>query len=488
VGTAAVGVNVTLAANDIGNVAGVAINIAAGLDAIYNPAVDVSQIRLQALATAYTLYGNEQDVQTAMLAVADCGHRVAAPCTAQNGTGTFGYFFNRPAAPPVVATPVWNSAGLHPIQTEGPAIVTGITCPLNMNPTTDINNIINNQNAVFRIGMFNPLIAIDMVNGMYSVTKSASSKIPSSTAAIGSCIRKIARMLTNVGDQMLRNIGMPINYLFNPAAATALSAGNVNIQSAWEDAYDGINGAFNDQTGGQFSIMGSWYSNYNNTYWMAYNAAHTPSTVAIGRIPNFKLLDSGVEWDGKLTTATKSFLTMVLPATSAPAFGFPAAGNPYEYLLSVAPEPSMVLDSLSALNRFQPLWAPLLGKEPMTLGLVTKGGTNINPLAWPVMMPSVGVGMALVLQNYGVINFRTLNAVDTIIDATIPAFDPSVNNDVYLAFFLEAFGYFTRAPILKYNQMITFYQESGGTGTILTDEGSVYASRRAKLGGKKSTN
>jgi hypothetical protein len=287
VGTGGGAVLVTYNNNFAVGLGGVQVDIAAGLDSIYQAGIPFQQLWLEALNTAYTCYGNESDVKTAMLMVADSGTRIAPPALTAANLNLYGYVWGAPAG--------WNSTGLTDISAGNLAHLDGITCPLNMGTTVTIADVRGLSNAVCRIGQFNPLIAIDMVNGMYRPSIPPSQLFPQSTAAIVSCISRLSRMLTVSGDAALRATGLPMNYLFNPAASQALTAGNVNVLAAWRSIYDGINRVLEDQ-GISATYLGSWFADRNSQYWQFFNAAHA-ALCAIARVPNFYMKYADIPWD-----------------------------------------------------------------------------------------------------------------------------------------------------------------------------------------------
>lgn len=439
VGGAAVAVSLTnnFAVGAAGG--GAAVDIAPGLDTIYNNANPNSQTWLETLNTAYIMYGNEPDIRTALIAVADSGTRVAPPAVTSSGLNIYGYKLNDSIA--------WNTTGLTSVN-DAFVPLDGITCPLTMATTTAINEIRSSSMCVMRIGQFNPLIAVDMVNGMYRPSVPASNLFPQSTAAIASCISRMSKMLTVVGDQSIRMAGIPMNFLFNPNAARNLSAGNVNVLSVWKAIYDGINRLLDTQTGGGITFLGSWFADYNTTYWATFNT-RWDAVVAVGRVPNFYMETAGIHWEAYAPDGAK---TMTFGEYDATNFGYPNVDQPYERILAPAPPPSKTLSAYDILSRLSPMFPNYNVREPLEDIMMAKGGASVTPIGWVNMYPSVGRSPTLTLQNYGIVSYARADTVDPPMDGTLPIFNPKINNEIYPGFYGNSYGYYTRAPQVKYNK------------------------------------
>jgi len=443
VGTGAGAVRVSYANNYAVGAGGLQIDIAPGLDSIYDPTVAGSQVWLEALNTAYMCYGNESDIRTALMCVADSGTRIAPPAFTAANLNLYGYVWG-------TSSP-WNFTGLTDASVNGVghnAFADGITCPLNMATTVDLEQVQRLSQAVCRIGQFNPLIAVDMVNGMYRPTLPPASVFPQSTAAIASCISRLSRMLTVVGDAAIRDTGISMNYLFNPAAARALSAGNVNVLAAWRSIYDGINKALDTQTGGALTYLGSWFADYNPQYWISLNTVHQVQC-AIGRVPSFYMKYANISWDAYSPELAK---TQLFGEFDAANFGFPNAGNPYERIMASAPPQATSLSPYDILSRLSPMFPAPTTREPLEFVVMTKGGGDVVPVAFPNMYPSVGRSPTLTLRNFGIITYLSADLVDPPVDGTIPVYNPDINNEIYPGFYGNSYGYYTRAPQVKYNK------------------------------------
>jgi hypothetical protein len=422
------------------------------------------------------MYGNETDIRTAILAVADSGTRIAAPAITGGGVTLDGFYYGNGHAP------AWNYDGLGDIATYA-ADITGTTCPLNMSITNNINQITQLSQAVCRIGQFNPVIAVDLVNGMYKPQVPPSRAFPQSNAAIASCISRVSRMLTVAGDQAIRAAGIPMNILFNPAAGIAVSGANVNVLSVWKTMYDGINKMLDTQTGCGLTYLGSWFAGYNVGKWISYNTGNPGHIVATARVPMFYMKQANMEWDAYASDSAK---TLTFGEYDAANIGYPNVDNLYERVATQAPLPAKTLCVTDPLARLAPMFPPIISKEALITIMMTKGGGNVAPLVWPNMYPSVGISPALSYQNYGIISYQQVNAVDPPLDGTVPVFNPAINNDIYYGFASNSYGYFTRAPQVKYNkheiansgyEAYTIIQ-NGPTGS------TAFQSRLTALGGK----
>lgn len=440
VGVGGGAVAVTYNANFAVGPGGVQVDISAGLDSIYQNGVPAQQLWLETLNTAYQCYGNESDVRTALLMVADSGTRIAPPAFTATNLNVYGYYLSTAAVE-------WNQIGLTRIFNNTVDLAGSVTCPLNMATTSDVNAVRNLSMAVCRIGQFNPLIAVDMVNGMYRPSIPPSQLFPQSTAAIASCISRLSRMLTVSGDAALRATGLPMNYLFNPAAARALSAGNVNVLAAWRSIYDGINKVFEDQ-GISATYLGSWFADFNPQYWIALNQ-QTAVLCAVGRVPSFYMKYADIQWNAYCPELAR---TMPFGEYDAANFGYPNAGDPYERIMTQAPEQSKDVTAYDILSRLSPMFPAPGTREPLAFVLMTKGGGDAVPVAFAAMYPSVGRSPALTLQNYGIITWPVVDVVDPPVDGTIPVFNPNINNEVFPGFYGPSYGYYTRVPQVKYNK------------------------------------
>jgi len=413
-------------------------------------------------------YGNETDIRTALLCVADVGTRIAQPAFTAGGNNVFGYYNGTGALD-------WNTTNLINIRSPNAANnaqVDGMTCPLNMATTTSVTSIRELSNCVLRIGQFNPLIAVDMVNGMYRPDIPPSNAFPQSTAAIASCISRMSRMLTVAGDAALRATRFPMNLLFNPAAARNLSAGNVNVATAWQALYDGINKMLDTQTGGAMTYLGSWFSDYNPVYWATLNAI-APVVAAIGRVPSFYMRFADIDWQAYSTDMSK---TMLFGEYDAAHFGFPNVDNQYERILTIAPKQSTKLSPYDIMSRLSPMFPANINREPLAMIMMTKGGANVTQLIFPNMYPSVGRSPGITLQNYGILSYVRASLVDPPVDGTLPVYNPAINNVIYPGFYGNSVGYYTRAPQVKYNKhevaesdVINYtIMSSDGDGTVIS--------------------